>query len=106
MNMSASPSCTELEEFRERISFLRSVPDRIFLRLDPGEFLLPDEDLSEARCALEAALDAHVMTYRRGVLMKDIPIDRHLCAHLALKRLTRGQKAVLRDTSCATPGTG
>jgi len=82
-------------EFRQIIPFLRDIPDAIFYELHPGEWYLPSGDVESARQRLEAELDAYVMTYTRGVFLKELPACRHLCMCLEGASLDGWQKAIL-----------
>lgn len=86
-----------LIEAREAVPFLAEIPDDVYLDLDPGEWHIPQGVVAEARRALEESLDAHVMTYHRGVFLKNAPIERHLCARLAGAELDDAQKKTLEE---------
>lgn len=82
-------------EFRQIIPFLRDIPDAIFHELHPGEWYLPSGEVESARQQLEAELDAYVMTYKRGVFLKELPACRHLCMRVEGATLDERQKGIL-----------
>lgn len=86
-----------LIKVREAVPFLREIPDDVYLGLDPGEWHIPQGAIADARSQLEEALNEHVMTYRRDLFLKDIPIERHLCARLAGAELDEARKKVLEE---------
>ncbi len=86
-----------LIQARKAIPFLADIPDDVYLGLDPGEWHVPHGEVAEARVALEAALNEHVMTYRRGVFLKNVPLERHLCARLEGARLDAAKQALLDE---------
>lgn len=73
---------SKLKLLRDRIPFLRSVPDNFYFQLDPSGFYLPEPAINRVRRRLEKQTGHFVMTYERGVFDLDKPIETHLCALL------------------------
>lgn len=86
-----------LIQARVAVPFLADIPDDIYFNLDHRELFIPEGIVAEARRQLEDALNEHVMTYQRGVFLKNIPIERHLCARLAGAELDDEQKRILNE---------
>jgi hypothetical protein len=80
-----------LMQLRTKIPFLKLIPDAIYFNLDPAEFLLPNQEISEARRYVESELGHYVMTYNRNVFLAHIPAEFHLCGHLKGADLTAEQ---------------
>jgi len=80
---------------RRAVPFLNAIPDDIWNGIDPGELLVPQGEIATAREELERELGAHVMTYRRGIFLKDVPAAHHLCGHLLPAALNGAQKKML-----------
>lgn len=80
---------------REAVPFLADIPDGLYHSLDPREWFVPQGDVAVARRELEAAVGGHVMTYRRGTFLQDVPPERHLCGRVAGAVLDDAQAALL-----------
>ncbi|MBP9700147.1 hypothetical protein KBD71_02600 [Candidatus Woesebacteria bacterium] len=86
-----------LLQARKKIPFLNEIPDDIYFGLDHRELIVPEGIIASARVQLEDMLGQNVMTYNRKIFLKDVPIERHLCAHLEGAELSDEQKAVLKQ---------
>lgn len=85
------------EAFRERLPFLREIPDAIYSRLDTSEFVMPDEEIDQIRQSLEFQLQAYVMTYNSQVFNTDVPPEAHLCGNLKGADLSEEQLRTLQE---------
>jgi len=97
MEVSDPTNQAMLIQARAAVPFLADIPDDIYFALDHRELFIPQGIVADARRQLEEALDEHVMTYQRGVFLKNVPIERHLCARLAGAQLDEDQQKVLAD---------
>ena len=86
-----------LEKFRQRIPFLKQIPDEIFFKLDHSSFHLPEKNVNELRMELEEILDHHVMAYKSNVLKLSDSMEKHLCAHLKPAKLSEKQLKTMRN---------
>lgn len=84
-----------LYALREVIPFLKKIPDEIYFGLHTAEFYLPDVEISSLREELEQKLGHYVMTYNARVFNLDIPMEKHLCAHIKGAGLTEEQSTIL-----------
>lgn len=80
-----------LKHFRQKISFLRKVPDELYFKLDPTGFYLPGPAVDRLRKKLERQIEHHVMTYERSIFDITSPLETHLCAIIKGADLTRAQ---------------
>lgn len=87
----------KLQKLREKIAFLKQVPDSIYFNLDSGELFLPPKGIAKLRKGLEQKIGHYVMTYKRNIFKKDISPNKHLCAHLQGAKLNKKQKALLEE---------
>jgi len=82
-----------LVKIREKISFLKLIPDKLFFSLDFTEFCLPDDELNMLRKKLEKNLGCYVMTYKStGSGFK----ENQLCNILKSAELTEQEKKILQ----------
>lgn len=81
-----------LLRLREKIPFLRQIPDDFYFSLDTAQFVLPDAELAKARTELEDKLGYYVMTYNA----KKAGGKKHLCSILKTAELNDMQLLVLR----------
>ena len=89
--------CRKLLLLREKIPFLKDIPEHIYFNLDASEFCIPEDDVLEGREDLERKLNQHVMVYDSRVFNRSISIERHLCANLEPAKLNAQQISLLRE---------
>lgn len=85
------------KQFRERIPFLKLIPDEIYFLLDTSEWLLPTNCIEAQRRELEESTGHYVMTYKPDVFRKDVPLNQHLCANFAGAKLSGNNMKVLHQ---------
>lgn len=87
----------QLLQARAAVPFLADIPDDIYFNLDHRELCIPQGIVADARRRLEESLGEYVMTYRRGVFLKNVLIERHLCARLAGADLDAAKQTLLNE---------
>ena len=83
-----------LASFRKRFPFLKSLPDDLYLSLDPSDWYESFGAIEQARQELEELLPCYVMTYRKQA-QKYIPLEKHLHSRIAGANLSDEQWGVL-----------
>lgn len=84
-----------LTEARIRIPFLRDIPDQMYWRLDPRDWVLPDKSIDKLRLELEEITGQNVMTYTYESSHWNRSVSEHLCGIIAPAALSEYQTAEL-----------
>lgn len=82
-----------LDEFRNRIPWLKTISDEIYYNLDPSDWKLTEININE----LEQEFEGHVMTYKLTGMNLNLKPEKHLCAHLFSKKLNKLQLEKLKQ---------
>ncbi len=84
-----------LQEYRTYFTFLREIPDKIYYLLQPEEWIFPNADVQKIKSNLEESLDVYIMTYKKNIFLRSIPLQSHLCAWLEVAQLTDNQLKII-----------
>jgi hypothetical protein len=97
-----SSNALKLKKIRDKIPFLKQVPDDLYFKLDSRGLYLPGPAIKRVRERLEEKTGHFVMTYERAIFDLDLPIETHLCALLEGAALNSQQLDNLKDAESLT----
>jgi hypothetical protein len=96
MRRRSSAASHSWQVFTAAVPWLTSLPDEISWRLDLSELVVPDGEAARLRAAVEQALPAYVMTYRRPATSTPPPGRLRLCEVVTPAVLDPASLAILK----------
>ncbi|NTV23162.1 MAG: hypothetical protein HGA85_02170 [Nanoarchaeota archaeon] len=95
-----------MDKYREKILFLRLIPDEIYSGLDFSEFAIPDETVNRLRTELENTLNSYVMAYIYDKTKPHQTTKNQLCSIIRCAELSDREKDILQNLEKAAKQSG